>query len=501
MPARFRLPTGCWPFSAEPSSISLAGPDASYSILVDGHLPDGRAVDLTRQAEFRSLAPSIVEVTSLGVVRGVADGAATVEVTADGRKLAVAVTVQNSQAARHFNFENDVVPLLGKFGCNSSGCHGKAEGQNGFKLSVFGFDPPADYAALSMEGRGRRMFPAVPEQSLFLRKASGTVPHGGGTRIDRQSREYAILRDWIAAGLPQGDPADPRVVGLEVQPAERQLAMGAHQQLRAVAVYGDGRRVDVTRLAKFQTNNEGLAAVDDAGYVTAGNAPGQVAIMASYMGSVAVFQALVPNARPLADNGSWSEHNFIDRLVYAKLRKLQIQPAELCDDAEYLRRVYLDVIGTLPTADEARRFLQDKRDDRRARLVDELLERPEFADYWALKWADVLRVDRLTLGHKGAYAFYRWIHERMADNTPLDKFAGQIVTAEGPLSEVPQPSSSKWPPSRATWPAPSRRSFSACASRVPSATIIRSTAGAKATTTACSTSSPRSAARRLRWAT
>ncbi|MBI3836892.1 MAG: DUF1553 domain-containing protein [Planctomycetia bacterium] len=422
----------------DPPSIHLAGPDASYSLLVEQKLADGSATDLTRQAEFRSLTPGVVEVSSLGVVRGLSDGAGLVEVIAGGQKQSVAIAVEGVRRPKRFNFESDIVPLLSKFGCNSSGCHGKAEGQNGFKLSVFGFDPAADYAALAMEGRGRRMFPAVPEKSLFLEKAAGIVPHGGGLRIACDSREYAILRDWIVAGLPPGDPSDPHVVGLEVQPSERQLAMGAHQQLRAIAILSDGQRIDVTRVARFQSNNDGLAAVDDQGYVTAGISPGQVAVMASYMGAVSVFQALIPNAQPLADNTSWPEHNFIDPLVYSKLRKLNIEPAGLSSDAEYLRRVYLDVIGTLPTAEEAKRFLSDTRTDRRARLVDELLERNEFADYWALKWADLLRVDRTALGHKGAYSYYHWIHDRVADNTPLDRFAAEIITAEGPVSEVPQ---------------------------------------------------------------
>jgi hypothetical protein len=423
---------------ANPASIHLTGPDATYSILVEQRSANGHSVDLTREAGYRSLDPRTVEVSSLGVVRGVNDGSATIEIAALGQKATLSVTVQGSHAPRRFNFENDIVPLLGKFGCNSSGCHGKAEGQNGFKLSVFGFDPSADYTALALEGRGRRMFPAVPEQSLFLRKATGGVPHGGGVRIARDSREHAILRDWIAAGLPQGGPADPRVISLEIEPRERQLAMGSHQQLRAIARVSDGRAMDVTRLARFQSNNDGLAAVDDEGFVSAGATPGQVAIMASYMGSVAVFQALVPNAQPLADSSAWTEHNFIDGLVYARLRQLNIEPAELADDAEYLRRVYLDVIGTLPTAAEARQFLSDRRDDRRARLVDALFARSEYADYWALKWSDLLRVDRVALGHQGAYSFYRWIRERVADNTPLDRFAAEIVTADGPLTEVPQ---------------------------------------------------------------
>ena len=209
------------------------------------------------------------------------------------------------------------------------------------------------------------------------------------------------------------------------------------QQLRVTARYSDGREADVTAHAKFQSNNDGLATVDADGLVTAREVPGEVAIMAAYMGSVDVFRAIVP--RP----GRWRPTRGIGRPAIrstrrcsVELRQLNIEPSGICTDAEYLRRVYLDVIGTLPTADEARRFLADRRPDRRARLVDELLARPEYADFWALQWSDLLRVDREKLGHKRAFAYYRWIRDQVASNTPLDRFARAIVTAEGPLDEV-----------------------------------------------------------------
>jgi hypothetical protein len=338
---------------------------------------------------------------------------------------------------RPYNFANDVVPLLSRFGCNSSGCHGKAEGQNGFKLSVFGFDPAGDYRALVMEGRGRRVFPAAADQSLLLRKAAGQAPHGGGIRIRQDSAEYRILHDWIAGGLRFGDDNDPHVVSITVTPRESVLGFGASEQLRVVARYSDDREVDVTGLARFQSNNEGLGTVDEAGRVTIGGTPGQVAVMASFMGEVDLFQTVIPRPGPTLSHAPLTENNFIDRLVAKKLESLNIVPSPPADDATFLRRVYLDTIGTLPTAEEARRFLGDARGDRRARLVDELLLRPEFADYWALKWADLLRVDRVALGHKGAYAFYRWIREGLAVNKPLDQFARELVTAEGPLAESP----------------------------------------------------------------
>ncbi len=343
-----------------------------------------------------------------------------------------------SDHGRRLNFENDILPILSKYGCNSSGCHGKAEGQNGFKLSVFGFDPAADYRSLVKEGRGRRVFPAAPDRSLLLRKASGAVPHGGGVRIAADSQEFKTLRKWIATGMPLGSPDDPQIVRIEVSPREQQLPTSGTQQLSVVAFWSDGARVDVTSLAQYQSNNDGLATVDERGLVRIGQSPGQVAVMATYLGCVDVFQALIPRGEAIESYPALTENNFIDRSVYRRLQQLNIVPSETSDDATFMRRVYLDLIGTLPTADEARRFLHDERPDRRALLVNELLERPDFADYWALHWADLLRVDRQVLGHKAAYEYYRWIRESLAANKPIDQFARELLTAEGPLAEQPQ---------------------------------------------------------------
>ncbi len=336
------------------------------------------------------------------------------------------------------NFENDIVPILSKYGCNSSGCHGKAEGQNGFKLSVFGFDPPADYRSITMEGRGRRVFPGSADKSLLLLKASGGKPHGGGVRIPPDRPEYETLRRWIAAGLPVGSASDPKVAKIVLAPYEETLQVGQTRQLVVTATLTNGKMLDVTPLAKFQSNNEGLAAVSEDGLVTAGQTPGVVAVMASYASEVDVFHVLIPRAEKIAAYPQVAENNLIDQHVYRRLKQLNIVPADVCSDDEYLRRLYLDLIGTLPTPDEARRFLADTKTDKRKLLVDELLTRREFADYWALKWADLLRVDRQTLGHKAAYEEYRWIRESIAANKPLDRFAREVITAEGPLAENPQ---------------------------------------------------------------
>lgn len=341
------------------------------------------------------------------------------------------------QSQRRYNFENDIVPILSKFGCNTSNCHGKAEGQNGFKLSVFGFDPEEDYRALTMEGRGRRLFPASPDRSLLLLKANGGLPHGGGIRIDPKRPEHETLVNWIASGSPFGSPDDPTIVSIKVTPHEQQLTQGASQNLRVEATWSDGRQMDVTRLATYQSNNDAMATVDEDGKVTIGKAVGGVAVMATYLGQVDVFHALVPRAESVADFPPISAANFIDTAVHEKLKKLNIVPSGQCDDATYLRRVYLDIIGTLPTAEEARRFLADERTDKRSRLVDELLERPEHADYWALKWSDLLRVDRLKLGHKKAYVYHKWIRDSFRANTSLDQFATDLVAAEGPVAESP----------------------------------------------------------------
>jgi hypothetical protein len=340
-------------------------------------------------------------------------------------------------AAHEPHFANDIVPILSRFGCNSAGCHGKAEGQNGFKLSVFGSDPAADYVALAQESRGRRVTPSLPDQSLLLRKISGDAPHGGGVRIPRHSEDYRVLRAWIAAGAPLGRPDAPQVVALRIVPNEQVMTPGAMQPLRVTAVYSDGREADVTRHARFQSNREAVATVDEHGVVTARDVAGDVAIMAAYREASTLFTALVPRTTPLADGLQPPPLHAFDRFVDTKLAKLQIRATPPCDDATFLRRAHLDIIGRLPSAAEARAFLTDPRPDKRRQLVEALFNRPEFADYWALKWSDWLRVDRQALGHQGAYAYYRWIRESFAANKPLDQFARELIEADGLLAEHP----------------------------------------------------------------
>ncbi len=422
--------------TVSPKSVALSGSLAVSQLLVTGRTQDGKSVDLTHEATYDTPTTGTIKITQTGVVRPLADGKAAVVIRAGGLSTQAQVEVSDITRPHAYHFENDIVPLLSRFGCNSSGCHGYSQGQNGFKLAVFGSDPEYDYYAIVKESRGRRIIHSAPESSLMLLKAAGQIPHGGGIRIRAGTDEYALLRGWIHAGTPIGDPAAPSVVRIRVEPKERLLAMKGTQQLRVVATFSDNREVDVTGHARFQVNNEALASVSAEGVVHAAQMPGEVAVMANYANCVDTFRAIIPRPQVIANYPAFPPNNFVDSLVIAKLKKLNIAPSELCDDSEFLRRVYLDVIGTLPTADEARRFLADKKPNKREALIDELLDRPEFADYWALKWSDLLRVDRQALGHKKAYSYYRWIRESIAKNKPFDQFARELVTAEGPLEEI-----------------------------------------------------------------
>ena len=423
--------------NVDPSQVRLKGRDAMKQLLVHGQTKEGQWVDLTHAATYRLDAANVATVSKQGMLLSRADGAASVQISVAGQVLTVPVEVVGFSSYGPLNFANQIIPVFSKYGCNASGCHGKAEGQNGFKLSVFGFDPQADYQALTMEGRGRRLFFAAPEKSLLLRKASGMTPHGGGTLVSPDGPEYRLLKTWIGLGVPFGSEKDPTLVGIQVEPQARQVAMLQNQQLRVTAEWSDGSRRDVTAMATYQVNKDSLASVDKRGHVRIGQVPGTVAVMANYLGAVAVFQAIIPRSETIANYPPVVEKNFIDRHVHRQLKQLGIIPAGNCSDGDFLRRTFVDIIGTLPTASEARSFLTDKNPDRRSRLVKQLLQRSEYADYWALKWADTLRVERLKLGRKNAYSYYSWIHDSFRKNKPFDQFARELVTAEGPLNELP----------------------------------------------------------------
>lgn len=331
------------------------------------------------------------------------------------------------------SFDLDVQPILTAKGCNSGPCHGKARGQNGFQLSLFGFDSEFDYDSLSKNARGRRVFPAAPDRSLLLQKAIALLPHGGGQRIDPNSPEYETLRRWIETGLPRKVEGEPQLVKVEVTPNEKYLKPDETAQLAVTATYSDGSKRDVTRLSQYQSNETGVVAVDAAGLMKASPIPGEATIMARYMNLIATCNVAIPLPGTVPDEvySRLPRRNFIDEHIWAKLKTLGIVPAEPVDDARFLRRVSLDLIGRLPTPDEVRSFLADSDPNKREKVVDQLLERPEYADHWAGKWADLLRPNPYRVGIKAVLNYDHWIRDSFRKNKPYDQFVRELVTAQG----------------------------------------------------------------------
>jgi hypothetical protein len=449
---------------AVPDSIVLDRPEASQQILVSRRDTDGRTIDVTRRASYRLRPAGIAAIDALGLIVPVADGDAILTIDETGRILDVPVMVRGLKGCRPLDFDTEIVPILTKARCNSGTCHGKAEGQHGFKLGVFGFDPSADYDAIVKESAQRRIVRGSPQRSLLVLKAAALVPHGGGRRIEPNSLFHRTLSRWIREGAPRVENS-ASVRSIEVEPREQIVRSGESQQIQVTAIDGAGRRFCVTRTAEYESNADFVAQVDATGLAMAADSPGEAAILVRYMGHVAICRITQPRvgthfSRP-------PEANTIDRLVWDRLERLGIQPSELCDDATFLRRAYLDVIGRLPTPAEAREFLtglkNSARDSaerhsgkldfgeisraaadstvvarfqaiKRGQLVEQLLDRPEYADYWALRWADVLRVDRDKMTGPGAVAVTRWLRREFAENRPYDEIVRAILTARGDTS-------------------------------------------------------------------
>ncbi|MBT4693629.1 MAG: DUF1553 domain-containing protein, partial [Planctomycetaceae bacterium] len=421
---------------ASPPDVALRGKDSSLQLLITGFDATGRAQDLTHQTKYSRSAAG-VEISVAGIVHGTEDGTSTITARHKGKSVKIPISVTDSQIHRPLSFTNDIIPILSRYRCNASGCHGKAEGQNGFKLSVFGFDPLADYRAITMEARGRRIFPASPYKSLLVQKMSGDLPHGGGVLIPPNRAEYRKITEWIASGFPWENIDDATVASIALTPEQRILRMGETQQLRVMANLSNGEQVDVTELSQFQSNASSQARVNADGQVTVGQKPGVVAVMATYMGRVDVFRIFIPEGKPIREYPEVANSNEIDQSIYRQLRKLNIIASAACTDEQFLRRVFIDLTGTVPSADQTALFLSDQDPDKRDKLVDERLESPEFNSYWALKWSDLLRVDRQTLGHENAYQYYSWIKESFRQHKPMDKFARELITTSGPLVDAP----------------------------------------------------------------
>ena len=330
-------------------------------------------------------------------------------------------------------FEMDVQPLLTRFGCNSGACHGKSGGQNGFALSLLGFDSVFDYDALILAARGRRVFPAAPASSLMLLKATGQVPHGGGERFSVGSPHYELLLAWVEGGVPR-TPADaPQLVRVVVEPDSQSLVPHENVPLRVLAEYSDGSQRIVTDSSAFQSNDEAIASVNDEGEVQAGSVPGETAVMVRYMNHIAVCAVIIPLLGDVSDEvyENLPRKNPIDDLVWKKLKLLGVLPSPPAKETTFHRRAYLRSIGRLPTPAETRAFLEDSNPDKRQPLVDQLLERPEYADFWANKWADLLRPNPYRAGIKAVWMLDAWLRDAFRKNQPYDQLVHELVTAQG----------------------------------------------------------------------
>jgi len=412
--------------------VNLSTPESRQRLIAEATL-DNHQEDWTTKVKWSSSNPQVATVDEHGLVKPVSDGDAVI--SADNRGSAP-VHVAHVNEPVIWNFRNDVIPVFTKSGCNSGACHGALAGKNGFKLTLRGYDPEVDYDTLTRQAVGRRVSLAEPSASLMLLKPTFAIPHGGGKRFSKESLEYRILSEWIASGAPAPNAKDPEVTGLEVFPSAATLVPGADQQLVVRANYSDGRVEDVSHWVKYSSNNEGVATVDDNGRVKM-NGPGEVAITLYFSSRVLYSRLTVPYPNPVAAEiyQKFPRRNYIDDLVLAKLKKLNIAPSSLADEATFIRRAYLDAAGILPGAEEVETFLADKSPTKRQALIDRLIARDEFVDYWAYKWSDLFLVSSRKLGSTAMWTFYDWVRNNVKQNTPWDKVASEIFTSSGSSRE------------------------------------------------------------------
>jgi hypothetical protein len=422
---------------AFPPKVALKGIDDSQQLVITA-LVNERQQDLTGDVKYEVADAGIIRVTSLGRIIPLSNGQTKVKVIYGSKTVSVPVQATACDVNLPINFGNQIVPIFTKLGCNSGGCHGKSGGQNGFALSLLGFVPEFDYQTLVKEGRGRRLLPASPENSLLLLKATGQIAHAGGKRMEVDSDEFKLIKRWIGAGTPFGDAKDPVVTRISVHPEHRILTRNNRQQFAVLAHYSDGSVADVTQRAQYESNDQEIAIVDGAALLRTLDVSGEAGVMARYQGNVAVFRATVPLGVKIPDY-QFEYKTVVDRHTHAKWKELGIVPADLCSDEHFLRRVTLDLTGSLPTPDQVRAFVADPNPDKRDVLIDRLLETPEYAYFFANKWADVLRVKRRGQPGRafGTFAFHDWIRDAIAKDKPYSQFAREILAASGSESECP----------------------------------------------------------------
>ncbi|MCA9117785.1 MAG: DUF1549 domain-containing protein, partial [Planctomycetaceae bacterium] len=427
----------------QPQTVELSGPLELVQLVVSGENSTDQAFDLTRDSSYQVEPEGVVSVSPAGRVTPLANGEATITVLSGELQAVVPVKVIGFEASPGVSFRNDVVPVLSRAGCGGGACHASQYGKGGFKLSLLGFDPASDYEPIVRDRRQRRVSLLRPEDSLILRKATMQVGHGGGKRFDEDSHSYRVLLRWIEAGVPPLAKTEPIVNGLEVFPTSRVYQPGQLQQLRVVASYSDGSTRDVTAACMYDSLGDGVAQVTAEGLVnTVGR--GQAAVMIRYMGQARLTHVLVPFADSV-DLTGFEPANFVDENVLLLWKRLGVSPVERCDDATFIRRAFLDALGTLPKPEHVREFLASTDPEKRVKLVDELLGltgdpkrdrfEKEWSAWWTLKWGDLIRTNRNKLGAGGMWAFTNWMRTQFRENRPMDEFVREIITAQGSIYE------------------------------------------------------------------
>jgi hypothetical protein len=420
-----------------PETIEISSPRQSVQLIVSAALRGNEEADVTRDVTFSFADSNVASISETGRMTPGADGRTTLRVRIGKHSRDVPVTVSGQSENEPVSFAYHTLPVLAKAGCSGGACHGSPNGKAGFRLSLFGFEPAMDRQSLMRDLRSRRVNMVEPEQSLLLRKPTMEIPHAGGRRLRKGDGLYELLRDWIGEGC-HAVPEDVSCTGIEVSPkVSRVLRFPAHtQQFRVVANFSDGSKRDVTHLSQFSLSNVNVADVTREGFVT-GSGRGETAVIIRYLEFIRT--PLLTFVRDV-DGLEWNnlpQLTYVDRHIDAKLKQLQYLPSGPCSDEVFVRRIYLDVCGMLPTPENTLAFLNDARPDKRKHLIDELLARPEFAKYQAQKWGDLLRVSRKQIGLKAVFKYSRWLEGSVGSGMPYDEFARQLITASGSSVENP----------------------------------------------------------------
>ena len=421
-----------------PAEIELSTSRDQQSYVVQMIAPDGVTRDVTDAATVELSSP-IVERRG-NVLFPKADGTGKMTVSYGGRVIAVPLTIKQAAVDRPISFKLDVMPVFMRAGCNTGACHGAARGKDGFRLSLFGFDPDGDWYRLTREMSGRRISVAIPEECLLVEKSIGSVQHSGGERFTASSELNKTLLRWLDAGAPKDAPDVARPVALELFPQKLVLeGEGATHRMTVRAKYSDGTDRDVTSLARYMTNNDVSAKIDDDGKVTAG-ARGEAYVFARFSTFTVGSQAIVI---PKGVKYEWTnvpEKNEIDKLVFNKLKLLRMLPSDLCTDETFLRRAFLDIIGVLPSREDFEKFVPDKAADKREKLIDDLLGRKEFSELWVMKWAELLQIrtdDNRQVSYKTALGYFNWLQSRVEDNIPFNVMIQELLSASGGTFNLP----------------------------------------------------------------